>query len=206
MSGLVRVDQLAPAERRRLAELEAVVERGLKTFVEVGLALAEIRDRRLYQGTHSSFENYCEERWGFARNYANKLVAAAEVVAIVEPTGTTVPTSERQARELAPLRDEPEELREAWPEVVERHPNPTARNIRDVVRGKTIVAKKTTIEPDSRVAVGRRLDQLEAELEKHEPDLDRTYKRSVAEFLRRTADRLDPPPPAQLFDASRRAE
>jgi hypothetical protein len=40
---------LLPAERGRLAELEQVVERGLQTFVEVGLALTEIRDSRLYR-------------------------------------------------------------------------------------------------------------------------------------------------------------
>jgi hypothetical protein len=46
---------------------------------------------------HGTFEAYCLERWGFKRNYANKLIAAAEV-------GTIVPNlNEGQARELAPL-------------------------------------------------------------------------------------------------------
>src|SRR4051794_14835161 len=39
---------LATGDREDLARLEAVVGRGLGTFLEVGLALAEIRDRRLY--------------------------------------------------------------------------------------------------------------------------------------------------------------
>ena len=35
-----------PAERLR--QLEGVIERGLETFIEVGRALLEIRDSRLY--------------------------------------------------------------------------------------------------------------------------------------------------------------
>ena len=35
-----------------------------------------------------------------------------------------MPANERQARELAPLLDAPETLREAWAEVVELHPEP----------------------------------------------------------------------------------
>ncbi|HEX6762895.1 MAG TPA: hypothetical protein VF094_08855 [Gaiellaceae bacterium] len=48
-------------ESARLAELEHVVEQGLQTFVEVGLALAEIRDGRLYRATHSTFAEYCDQ-------------------------------------------------------------------------------------------------------------------------------------------------
>ena len=36
----------------QLAELEEVIENGLKTFVEVGMALAEIRNERLYDVDH----------------------------------------------------------------------------------------------------------------------------------------------------------
>lgn len=49
------------------------------------------------------------------RNYANKIMAAAEV-AVFLPVGTVVPTTEAQARELAPLRDDPEATCEAWAE------------------------------------------------------------------------------------------
>ena len=36
-------------ESQRLQELEKLIAKGQKTFVEVGLALAEIRDMRLYK-------------------------------------------------------------------------------------------------------------------------------------------------------------
>jgi hypothetical protein len=91
---------------RRLAALEAVIESGLRTFVEVGNALFEIRDQRLFleQG-FPTFDAYCRRRWPWGRNYINKQIAAAEVV---RNLGTTVPTpvTERQARELARLTPE----------------------------------------------------------------------------------------------------
>lgn len=40
---------LTTTETERLTDLETTIERGLKTFVEVGQALMEIRDGRLYR-------------------------------------------------------------------------------------------------------------------------------------------------------------
>lgn len=60
-----------------------------------------------------------------SRDFAYKQMRAAEVVRPLVDHGLQPPTNERQARELAPLLSEPEQLREAWTEVVERHPEPT---------------------------------------------------------------------------------
>ena len=54
-------------ETNRLEELEKTIARGKKTFVEVGLALAEIRDLRLYKREYGGFEEYCREKWGVVR-------------------------------------------------------------------------------------------------------------------------------------------
>lgn len=80
----------------RLAELEEIIERGTVTFVEVGNALIEIRDSKLYLRSHHSMGAYVRERWGFGRQYAYKLMDAARI-AKVSPTGD-IP-NERQARE-----------------------------------------------------------------------------------------------------------
>jgi phage N-6-adenine-methyltransferase len=118
----------------RLGELEGVIERGLATFVDVGAALLEIRDSRLYRESHGTFEDYCRERWDFSRPRAYQLIQAAEVGTLVSTTVDTPISSERIARELAPLRDEPERLREAWETAVEQHgPAPTAKEVREVV-------------------------------------------------------------------------
>jgi hypothetical protein len=94
-------DVMSIAESKRLAELEKAIAQGKKTFVEVGLALAEIRDLRLYQREYGSFSEYCQAKWGWTRQHAYRLIdsapigkchhvvtdeATARVLATVEPS------------------------------------------------------------------------------------------------------------------------
>lgn len=111
---------LSEAEVADLAECEAVIERGRQAFYEVGAALATIRDTRLYRASFTSFETYCRDRWGFARSYANKIIAAADVVTNLGTNVPTLPTNEAQARPMAavPVSDQPR----VWQEVVETAP------------------------------------------------------------------------------------
>jgi hypothetical protein len=135
-------DYLSTSETRRLAELETVIERGLQTFIEVGSALMEIRDSRLYRQTHATFEEYCQERWDLRKSRIYQLMDAAEVVenlkssTIVELSSgnTPLPANEAQARPLAKL--ELEMQRQAWRKAVETAPRGkiTARHIETVVR------------------------------------------------------------------------
>ena len=90
-----------------LPELERVIERGQQTFIEVGRALLEIRDRRLYRETHATFEAYCRERWGWGRHRANQYINGAHVADAVGNRGYQ-PESEREARAMLD-RLEPEE-------------------------------------------------------------------------------------------------
>jgi hypothetical protein len=62
----VEVPELTPEEQRDRLHLERRVERA---FFEAGKALMELRDRRLYRSTHSTFEEYCKERFGFERRH-----------------------------------------------------------------------------------------------------------------------------------------
>jgi hypothetical protein len=103
---------LATREVARLAELEGVIERGLQTFIEVGRALLEIRDSRLYRENYSTFEAYCRERWGMSRAHAYRQIEAAQVAEMMSPIGD-IP-NEAQARALAPLKDDEETLIKVW--------------------------------------------------------------------------------------------
>lgn len=128
--------RLAVPERTRLAELEAVVDRGLRTFVEVGQALIEIRDSRLYRETHVTFEAYLDGRWGMARAHGYRLIDGARVAAALSPTGD-MPANEAQARELGPLlRDEGEKaVLEVWRELKAEYGEAiTADRIRRLVK------------------------------------------------------------------------
>jgi hypothetical protein len=122
--------ELAATETRALKEHEAVIERGLNTFTEVGNALLAIRDERLYRSDHSTFEDYCQQRWGFSERRARQLIASAEVVGTIVPTGLPTPANEGQARELARVPES--ERAEVWAQTLERTDGkPTAAAIRE---------------------------------------------------------------------------
>jgi hypothetical protein len=53
-----------PSEAENLDRLEAVAHDGWSTFLRVGEALEEIRDRQLFRASHATFEEYLQERWG----------------------------------------------------------------------------------------------------------------------------------------------
>jgi hypothetical protein len=94
-------------ESKRLIELEKIIEAGRQTFIEVGTALAEIRDSRLYKCDFKTFEDYCVQKWGFKRAHAHRLIEAAGIAKDLSPAGD-IP-SERVARELVKV---PKEQRE----------------------------------------------------------------------------------------------
>lgn len=94
--------KLVTAEQdARRDELEAVVEAGLRTFIEVGQALVELHDGRLYRATHDTFDAYVADRFGSSRQHAYRLIEAAKTAVAVSPMG--VIANERQARALAGL-------------------------------------------------------------------------------------------------------
>ena len=62
-NALVQAEALSEAEAAEKMACEMVIEMGWSTFVEVGLALARIRDARLYRIEFDTFETYCRERW-----------------------------------------------------------------------------------------------------------------------------------------------
>ncbi len=124
--------QLDAAERDRLAELEPVIEKGLAGFVEVGTALLEINDRRLYRETHSTFQDYVSEKWQMTARRAYQLCAAAEVVkALPENVNHGSQINERQARELAKV--EPERRVQVLEVAASKGPV-TARAIKEVAK------------------------------------------------------------------------
>lgn len=124
------VRQLTPDEARTLTdEVKRDAERLWAKLLE------------LYEGGahltlgYSSWGDYFETEFGQHRRSGYKLLEAARVAELV-PQGAPVPNG-RQARELAPLLDQPAQLREAWTETVEKtNGHPTAAAVREVVRPK----------------------------------------------------------------------
>ena len=134
------------AESRDLIRLEKVIERGLDTFMEVGNALAEIRDRRLYHIEHKTFEAYCREKWNIGRTYAHRLMAASEAVAMLPIGNKPHIKTESQARELAKI--EPERRAEVVAAAVEdTGGNVTAAAIREAGASEAPATKKRKLMP-----------------------------------------------------------
>lgn len=131
--GAILASEFSTTESERLINLETIIEHGLQTFVEVGNALMEIRDSRLYRATSGTFEDYCRERWGMVASRARQLIGAAETVRNIESVTIVTPQNEAQARPLAPLS--PQQQAEVWPLVIESAPNGkiTAAHVQSVV-------------------------------------------------------------------------
>jgi len=108
-------------ERSRLYQLEETIKQGLNTFVDVGNALLEIRDKRLYRQEYSTFEEYFQTVWGMSKMHAYRLMDSAGVIDNLKSNQlVTFPTNESQARPLATL--EPDEQIEAWKRVITSTP------------------------------------------------------------------------------------
>jgi hypothetical protein len=101
-----RTTRLTIREERAFEQAERKIARGLKSFLEVGLALKEIRDKRLYRQHYDTFEEYCIRRWELSRPRAYELCAASEVMADLSAIADTgvLPENEAQARPLTRLK------------------------------------------------------------------------------------------------------
>lgn len=148
---------LSRHESELLFDCEKAIERGLKTFVEVGHALLTVRDKRLYRHRFATFEEYVRGRWGMSVRHAHRLCDAAGVVDNLavqssEPAVTVLPASESQARPLAklPAAQQPE----VWKEAVKSAPGAqvTARHVEETVRrhrGEPIKATEPANQPEA---------------------------------------------------------
>jgi hypothetical protein len=130
-----KVRTLSEVEQMQYLACEEVIDSGWSTYVQVGLALATIRDLRLYRGDFPTFQDYCRQRWEYGRRYVDQLISAAQVFTYLRATGSqTPPEHERQVRPLIGLTSE--QARLAWAKAVERAAGRaiTARLVKNVVQ------------------------------------------------------------------------
>lgn len=110
-------DSLSEHESAEFQACEAVIAGGWQAFVEVGLALARIRDARLYRVDYDNFQAYCRARWEYGRNYVDRLISAAQVFTHLMTISHQIPDHETQIRPLVGLT--PEQAQLAWTCAVE---------------------------------------------------------------------------------------
>jgi hypothetical protein len=66
----------------------------------------DINERRLYRATHSTFQEYCADKWNMTAARAYQLCDAAEVMKSLPPGTSTIVDNEAKARELAKIPSE----------------------------------------------------------------------------------------------------
>jgi hypothetical protein len=146
-----------PDNGSRLSELERVVDNG---HVERGRALREIRDDGLYPKTFATFEKYCKERFLMTPRHAQRLMAFADTVDNLRPTGRKLCTSESVLRPLCGLP--PDEQVAVWTEATSAGRTPTAQIVSELVkelRGEPVVEPAAQPGPDRVIALV--LDDME---------------------------------------------
>lgn len=94
-------EAISIAESKRLIQLEKVIKTGEQTFIEVGNALLEIRDSKLYRADFSSFDEYCLEKWGWGRKRGYELIIAAKTLDSLPEKCHQLVTNANQATALS---------------------------------------------------------------------------------------------------------
>jgi hypothetical protein len=102
---------LSAQEVKKLAECEKAIQENNQSFFLAGKALLEIRDGKLHKAEFTSFNEYCEGRWGFSGSHARRLIEAYQLVTMLrsEIPGLgedRLPRNEFQARLFLRLQKE----------------------------------------------------------------------------------------------------
>jgi hypothetical protein len=175
-------DILSPLET-----LETTIQYGQESFGDVVAAFAEIHSKKLYRATHSSFESYSRDKWGFSRSHAYRLIDAAEVRGSLSPVGDILPDNEWKCRELKKLPDADRQV--AWKTAVERagEKQPSARIVREAVAEILGASEEPNApdddSPDATAAVIDDLRQMQSQQESHQ--------RLIAEMTDTDWDRVE---------------
>ena len=134
-------DAIVPLED----ELEREEKRIETSFHAMLEAITRIHDEKLYIGSFTSFETYCQERWGITRQRAHQLITAGKLLATMSTivdkqrqfggqVPAVLPTNEAQLRELARCSSDPDIQFALWSATVSaaaaKGQQPTAELIR----------------------------------------------------------------------------
>ena len=147
----VALSPLTKEEKKDWKRLQRVVSKGIDGQWEMGAALLEINERKLYREEYEKFGDYLRNQHEISKSRGYQLIDAAAVRMQLEKVnhGGHLPESERQCRELAVVPAD--ELSKVWEQVLQ-----TASEQDIPVTGKLIrqhtaeFRTPTTIDSDQR--------------------------------------------------------
>lgn len=104
---------------------------------------------------YSSWGAYFKAEFDGSKTVAYRILDSGRVARALEPQspmGDSPMPNERQARELTPLKDDPEAVRAAWSEALEEGPKPTATDVRRIVQRISVPVEQTTADCEAQTA------------------------------------------------------
>ena len=119
--------KLSESERTRYFECKNIIRENLLICFDVGDALMEIRDSRLYRDEFDSFEEFCAKNYGVNRSKAYRLMEAALVKSELPEESSRHVTNESQAVAIAKV---PKEKRGAVLDKAASNGTVTAKSIK----------------------------------------------------------------------------
>jgi protein gp37 len=157
------------------------LERIKRSWVEFALDLRDFHDNERWRDLgYSSFEDCVERELGWRRSRVYQVLTAAETITALQAgqestivdSPHVLPTNEAQVRELAPLRDNPQQLAATWRQAVETAPQTangtpvvTAQHIADVIEadGPTLAPEVQPVDGLITLPVWRQLSRADHE-------------------------------------------
>lgn len=118
----------------KLTQLETTIANGMETFIDVGNALKQIRDERLYREGYETFDEYTKERWGWGKSYANNLIRVSDVDNnLATIVAKEKPKTESQYREVAkaPVEKQAAVVEAANEKAAQEGRTPTAKDFKE---------------------------------------------------------------------------
>ena len=140
--------QIMTAPEVRLNKLEEIIQKGKWAFIAVGVALYEVKELKLYEVKYLSWDDYCKNRWGFKRAYADQLIQTADAVGKLPKEIATLVANAKQGRALSsvPESERVQVLEAASKQAEVEGRDMTARDITDAAHPAEKGASDVAIE------------------------------------------------------------
>jgi hypothetical protein len=123
---------------KQLEKIESEIRSGIQL---VGRGLIEVQTKKLYKLKHETFEEYCQQEWGFSRQHCYTLI---ENHRVSERLSTIVdkPLPGKQLEQLAklPARDQAQVAAEVLAACEEEGRKPTAKDFAKAVKTRAVDA------------------------------------------------------------------
>jgi hypothetical protein len=99
---------LSDEEKQKRKDLISLARQGLDGARFSEMAFREIRDRRLWRGTHKSFDEFCRDEFDLSEQRVSQILASADELAFLKGKidDALLPESERAIRELRRVKQD----------------------------------------------------------------------------------------------------